>query len=674
MSKENFNPNDIVSRALLLMKYDNRKTLTENVETLDEINQQMGWFEMVDGTVKQMPIKGNTFKRVRDAAGKAVSAKSDLKIAQQIANDAKAAADAAAKAAANATGGAASVVVNNNGIGGGAAAAAPPVTNAASMGASVIQSWSKFGAFMLSPLGVGVLVGLSYWLYTVNRSAGNEEKLRNAVKACKIVESKGQRKKLQSEGALKDSARDKAALLYKEAIENSSIEQKGFDWSFGQGFGTDEAKIVKANKLIQNGNMADLCIIMMKYEQMNDEGHDFAQDMAADLNEGELAGVISIMQNMLDPYSGGGVKVIPEDSLSKAYYKEKYGCVFQTKDTFVSGPKPDPDGFSYIVIKGSLRQKSNGTTYNRLYRLYADGDRLQLADPNNPKPTNATFDCDGNTPIAVISDGGDVNESLYESYLRKTRINEVFDDRGVKAVNVDVAQEDLEGWEKGLKVATWPVWLKKYPCLKLKFPTGKPLLDNMSYSYFINLNPKNNKNYRFYSDGEIWDAEGAKFIGKRWSCSLRGDTVLVESRRNIMEQIPFDIEGETDLVPSGSTTTSGNTPNVDPNTEQITRPCLDFPITRGCYGRVIGDIQSALGMKLIDAKFGKDTYAALVKYGAKDGILTKEIYDKIMAEFKAKQGNSGGTTGGNAGGTTGGNNNLVAPNPDELKNVDPSVG
>ena len=158
MSKENFNPNDVVSRALLLMKYDSSKTLTENVETLDEgNNQQMGWFEMADGTVQKMPVKANTFKRVKDATGRAVSAKADLKIAQQIANDAKAAADAAAKA--SATGGASSVTINNNGTGGTGGtggAAPPPVTNAASMGASVIQSWSKFGAFMLSPLGIGV--------------------------------------------------------------------------------------------------------------------------------------------------------------------------------------------------------------------------------------------------------------------------------------------------------------------------------------------------------------------------------------------------------------------------------------------------------------------------------------------------------------------------------------
>ena len=603
MSKEDLNPNDVVSRALLLMKYNTKNTLTENVNS--NLSEQQNTMR-----------KRNVIKQTTPLGTQS------------------------------------------------------PVTPSGQSAQAVklINSWKSFGGFMASPAGVGVVIALGYWLYTVNRSAGNEEKLRNSVKACKVTINKGQRAKLQKEGVLKDKERNQAALLYFEGIQNQSINDSGFNLSLGQGFGTDEAKLRKANNLLQNGNIADLCIVIARYETLTD-GNDFASDMAGDLSEGELAGITSIIQDMTDPYAGGGVKVIPENSLNIAYYKENYPCVFQTKDTFVEGPKQDPDGYTYIVIKGAPRKKSDGTVYNRKYRLYADEDRIQLASLTNPKPTNATFTCDGTKPTAVLSGSQGLEESLYESYLRKTRVNEVFDDRGVKAIDVETTVEDLEGWEDGKKVATWPVWLQKYPCLKIKFPSGKPLTDNMGYTYFINLNPKNNKNYRFYSDGEIWDADGVKFIGKKWSCSLRGDTVLVESRKNIMEQIPFDIEGETDITPVVE-------PNVKPNVEQNKKmkPCLDFPITQGCYGRVIGEIQSALGVKPIDAKFGPITLKALINYGATDGILTKEIYDKIMSEFKAKQtgvsgsntGVSGSNTGGsesNTGGSTNTDNLLATTEP-----------
>ena len=693
MSKENFNPNDVVSRALLLMKYNTKNTLTENIESVNGLlnekdydNTQIGFnknnFDPIDGTPKNASPSiinqisnnnmanansggsgGTTTKPKKPKTPKTPKVKSSPieteKIAQEV--------DPLALAQQQSQKQAQDINITqtqNNGGGGPQAPVTPGGKSAQAI--KLIDSWKSFGGFMLSPVGVGIIGALGYWIYTVTRNAGNEQKLRDSSKACKVVINKGQRAALQKDGALKDSERNTAAKLFFQGVKNKG----GFGGYFGQGWGTNMDSINKAIKLIKNGNIADLCIVMARYETLTD-GTDFANDMAGDLDEGDLSEITSTIQDMIDPFAGGGVKIQPEDSYNIAYYKENYPCVFQTKDTFVEGPKLDPDGYTYIVIKGAPRKKSSsGQPYNRKYRLYADGDRIDLADPTNPKPTNATFTCDGTKPTAVLSEG---KESLYETYLRKTRVNEVFDDRGIKVVNVATTQEDLEGWDEGKKVAEWPIWLQKYPCLKQKFPTGKALTDNMSYTYFINLNPKNNKNYRFYSDGEIWDAEGTKFIGKKWSCSLRGDTVLVESRKNIMEQIPFDIEGETDITPVVD-------PNVDPNKKPVVdpnkvtmKPCLDFPITQGCYGRVIGEIQSALGIH-IDAKFGPDTFKALVKYGAPNGVLTKEIYDKIMAEFKAKQ--SGGNSGGNSGGS--GSNTGGSANPDDLLAAndpnDPSLG
>ena len=254
---------------------------------------------------------------------------------------------------------------------------------------------------------------------------------------------------------------------------------------------------------------------------------------------------------------------------------------------------------------------------------------------------------------------GYLSQFIYELKRKKKLLGELHDfPEGTMAIGR--LDEDSEGWEDGKKVAAWPVWLKKYPCLRTKFPSSSALTDNMGYTYFINLNELNKKNYRFYSDGEIWDAEGAKFIGKKWSCSLRGDTVLVESRRNMMEQIDFPIAGETDIKPSASTSTSTTT--IIKNLPE----CGSFPIKKGCKGYKIGEIQSALGIK-IDRVFGPETEKALKDNGSTDGSLTQELYDKIMADFKAKQG----------GNNSGGNNNL--PNDDKkvqdelITNNDPSA-
>jgi hypothetical protein len=125
----------------------------------------------------------------------------------------------------------------------------------------------------------------------------------------------------------------------------------------------------------------------------------------------------------------------------------------------------------------------------------------------------------------------------------------------------------------------------------------------------------------------------------------------------MMEQIDFPIAGETDIKPSASTSTSTSTIKNLPE-------CGSFPIKQGCKGYKIGEIQSALGIK-IDRIFGPETEKALKQNGSTDGSLTQELYDKIMADFKAKQ-------GGNS------TNNLPNDNPkvqDELiANNDPSVG
>jgi len=586
MSKEKFNPNDVVSRALLLMKYDSNKTLTENQDT-----------------IKLPLIKESDAESALAGTG-----------------------------------------VMATGIAGGAVAGAAAGGAAAGTGAGLALSTpAAFGAALATPVGLAVglpVVALTgIFLYQYYRNADNEAVLRRTMEACTTVEKYGKEDSLMQEAALDKAAHLQIAQMFYQGVNYRT-------WGFMAG--TDEEQIWKAADMMKNANVADLCGIIYEYQ-----GKDFADDLAEDLSESDLAPVVTAFKKAVSPWSGGGIKLIPAESKSRKYYQEHFPCLYQSKGTVAQniGVKADPEGYTYVVVNGRRRKKTDGTTYQKQYRFYAEGQRITTTSSNNqPKDTNATLACVSGRPVAQIagsqSSEVEMSESLYESYIRRNKIHEVFDDTGVKIIDDNDVDEDSEGWEDGKKVAAWPVWLKKYPCLRTKFPSASALTDNMGYTYFINLNGLNKKNYRFYSDGEIWDADGAKFIGKKWSCSLRGDTVLVESRKNMMEQIDFPIAGETDIKPSASTTTTTIIKNLP--------ECGSFPIKKGCKGYKIGEIQSALGIK-IDRIFGPETEKALKSNGSPDGTLTKELYDKIMADFKAKQG----------GNNSGGNNNL----PNDDKNV-----
>jgi hypothetical protein len=594
---EDFNPNEVVTRALLLMKYDSNKTLTENQDIVNKpIITESGAEDFATGAgVMGAGALGGA------AAGGAVSA-----------------------------------------LAGGTAAGAGAL--------NAITSLSAFGPALANPVGIGVVALTGAFLYAAFRNADNEGVLRKTMEACSTVDKYQKEDELMQEAALDKEAHLQIAQLFYQGVYHRTL-----------GFlaGTDEEKIDKAVKMMKNANVADLCGIIYEYQ-----GEDFADDLAEDLSESELAPVVTAFRRAVSKYSGGGIKVIPDNSFSRKYYQERFPCLYQSKGTVASKVKIDPEGYTYVVINGKRRKKTDGTIYQKQYRFYAEGQRITTTSSNNlPKDTNATLACVSGRPVAQIGGGQssevEMNESLYEAYIRRNKIHEVFDDTGVKIIDDNDVDEDSEGWEDGKKVAAWPVWLKKYPCLRTKFPSSNALTDNMGYTYFINLNGLNKKNYRFYSDGEIWDAEGAKFIGKKWSCSLRGDTVLVESRRNMMEQIDFPIAGETDIKPSTSTSTTTIIKNLP--------ECGSFPIKKGCKGDKIGEIQSALGIK-IDRIFGPETEKALKQNGSTDGSLTQELYDKIMADFKVKQG----------GNNSGGNNNL--PNDDKkvqdelITNNDPSVG
>ena len=581
MKENNFNPNDVVSRALLLMKYDTKNTLTENQT---KVNKRI--------LKEQSDVSGNIATGVGAGAG-----------------------------------------ILGAGALGGAATAAAAGKSAAVGALKAITDFGAFGSALFNPVGIvaagGVVAVTGAFLYSIYRNADNEQKLRDTFKACKLVKSKGYYDEINKNMALKPSEASKAALLYFHS-------KQGVLDVMDVGWGSNKGKMRQANSIMKRGNLADICYMMLKYQ-----GEDFADEMAEEFDEFALAEIVDVFDDAVDEYKGGGNKIIPEDSYNINWYKENFGCIFRSKDVWVKehGVKIDNDGYTYVIIKGLKRTDTSGRPYQKLYRLYGDEARITTVKDKtgNVKDTNATLRCaSANNPVAVIQGGEEQTPSLEESrinkYPTKRSINEIFDDRDIKVVSGDVLDDKTAGWEEGKKVAPWPHWLVKYPCLKVYHPNATPEVDNMGYTYFINLNPKNNKKYRFYSDGEIWLEDGSKFIGKNWSCPQRGGSVLVESfRKRLMEQIPFDIEGETDV------------PVVDPN-KTVVEPiktvvgpafteCKDLPLKKGCKGSKVGEVQACLGGIKVDNKFGSETEKAISsKYNTT--TVDQSTYDKIIADCK----------------------------------------
>lgn len=566
MNNKKINPDEVVSRALLLMKYDSTNTLSENVQKVKKpiLNEQ--------GT----PVGGTGARIGR--------------------------------------------VLTSTGA------------NAASQGAlrqlMTPGALARIGPFMTSPMGVGigVVAIVSTALYWAFKDSDGTKQVEQAVTACKTVAKYNKEDEMVKELSLSVNTLIKVKKMVKQGIEN-----EGGAFDFLGGLGTNEELIKQAMDILKKGNIADFCYLVWQYEKA---GESLATDLGEDLSDGEMADVTETLDLMVSPYAGGGLKIIPEDSYNIAWYKEKFPCVFRSPGTYSTthNVKITPEGYTYIVIFGKKRRKADGTIYQKQWRLYGDGARIMTTSGNNqPKETNATLTCGGpSTPVAVVAgqSGADseIEESIFESVLKRKVVNEVFDDSKIVVLSDAPTEESLFGWEDGKKVAPWNMWLKKYPCLKAKFPTGTPLVDEQGYTYFMNLNPRDKQKYRFYSDGEIYTGDGTKNTNKKWSCPQRGGDVIVESTRNISEQIGFDSGLAGSSSTGGGTSSGGGSSTSGGGYKQ----CDTFPMTKGCKSLKIMEIQECLKIKP-DGKFGDETLNALKSKGYGE-TLTQEVYDKIKTD------------------------------------------
>jgi len=253
MEKYNLNEgNDALKRVLLMMKYDAKKTLTENIEEIESVDEQY-----------VAPAVGAT------ALGAGLGA----------------ATGAGVGAAGLATMGAAS----STAVGGAA------MSLGTALGGSTAAGALTIGGAALGGVAALALAPLAYWLITKDTGANKVKKMFDmcSTESAKIAKLK---RKLD-DGALRSITDD-----IEDAIVNDS-------WGF-QG-GTDEEKLFGAFKKLEAGTASDFCALIKYYNSHSDSG-DLWDDLDSDIDaESEWKQIYRPIRNCVED----SLKTISDDTI-----------------------------------------------------------------------------------------------------------------------------------------------------------------------------------------------------------------------------------------------------------------------------------------------------------------------------------------------------------------------
>jgi hypothetical protein len=337
MEKYNLNEgNDALKRVLLMMKYDAKKTLTENIEEMESVDEQYG-------------------------------------------------ASAAAGAGVGAAIGAGTALATAVPAGAGALIAAP--TGAATL-IPTIASWTLGTGSFIGTTAATALVGgaiglavvpLIYWLATKDTGANKVKKMFDmcSTDAAKIAKLK---RKL-GDGELRAITDD-----IEDAIVNDS-------WGF-QG-GTDEEKLFAAFKKLEAGTASDFCALIKYYNSHSDSG-DLWDDLDSDIDaESEWKQIYRPIRNCVedslktivdetikdckqDPTQAKCKKVVPVPVKPK--FKDCTG-------TYTIGCKSDVikkvQGCLNITTDGLFGQKTQGALESKGFKNgFTDADVAKLCPAN----------------------------------------------------------------------------------------------------------------------------------------------------------------------------------------------------------------------------------------------------------------------------------------------------
>jgi hypothetical protein len=230
MEKYNLNEgNDALKRVLLMMKYDAKKTLTENIEEMESVDEQY-----------EAPAVAGT--AIGAGAGAAAGAAGLLGAA---AVPLPAIAGATAQAAALGTG------------------LIGPIT--ATLGVSAASA----GAIVGGAVGLAVLP-LVYWLVTKDTGANKVKKIfemcsTDAAKIAKLPRKLGETDLRSMTDDIDDAINEKT-------------------WGFMAG--TDEEKLFGAFKKLESGTASDFCALVKYYNTHSDSG-DLFDDLDSDIDAEE---------------------------------------------------------------------------------------------------------------------------------------------------------------------------------------------------------------------------------------------------------------------------------------------------------------------------------------------------------------------------------------------------
>jgi hypothetical protein len=266
MEKYNLNEgNDALKRVLLMMKYDAKKTLTENIEEIESVNED----------VSDVAVGGTAAAAGVGAGAAALGLVPGT------------AAMLAPGVAAVGSGG----IIAGTGAAGLASTvgALIPGVAAGTTGALVAGSAAIAGA-----AGLAVLP-LVYWLVTKDTGANKVKKMFDMCSTESAKIAKLQRK--LDDGALRSITDD-----IEDAIVNDS-------WGF-QG-GTDEQKLFGAFKKLEAGTASDFCALIKYYNSHSDSG-DLWDDLDSDIDaESEWKQIYRPIRNCVED----SLKTISDDTI-----------------------------------------------------------------------------------------------------------------------------------------------------------------------------------------------------------------------------------------------------------------------------------------------------------------------------------------------------------------------
>ena len=333
MEKFNLNEgNDALKRVLLMMKYDANKTLTENVEGIESVDEQYGGASAIGA-----------------GAGAAIGA--------------------GAGAAISGGAGAGALMVAPTG-----AATIIPTIAGMTLGTGAAIGTTAATALVGGVIGLG-LAPLIYWLVTKDTGSNKVKKMFEMCSTDSAKIAKLPRKLTDNDfRSMTDDIED--------AIVNDSYGFQG---------GTDEEKLFGTFKKLESGTASDFCGLVKYYNSHSDRG-DLFDDLDSDIDsESEWKQIYRPIRNCVEDslltikneQKGGGIIKKGSGKVKSSYRP----C----KGTYTKGCKADAiiqiQGCLSLVPDGKFGVKTQAALESKGYKNgFTDADITKICNTSSPSP------------------------------------------------------------------------------------------------------------------------------------------------------------------------------------------------------------------------------------------------------------------------------------------------